>query len=55
MTAIVAEVWDPATDPAMMPASYYLNQVTHASDSWLTQPEWAACADATQVWRTRMS
>src|SRR5690606_6710782 len=21
---------------------FYLNQVTHASDSWLSQPEWAA-------------
>jgi hypothetical protein len=43
---IVAEVWDPATDPQDA-RQYYLGQVTHASDSWLTQPEWAACADAT--------
>jgi phage terminase large subunit-like protein len=44
---IVAEIWDPATDPQDA-RQYYLNQVTHASDSWLSQPEWAACADATR-------
>lgn len=44
---IVAEVWDPATDPQDA-RQYYLNQVTHASDSWLSQPEWAACADASK-------
>jgi hypothetical protein len=45
---IVAEVWDPATDPQDA-RRFYLNQVTHASDSWLSQPEWAGCADATKV------
>jgi hypothetical protein len=44
---IVAEIWDPATDPQDA-RQYYLNQITHASDSWLSQPEWAACADATR-------
>lgn len=38
---IVSEVWDPATDPQDA-RLYYLNQVTHAADSWLSQPEWAA-------------
>lgn len=42
---IAAEVWDPATDPQDA-RRFYLNQVTHASDSWLSQPEWAGCADA---------
>jgi hypothetical protein len=37
---IVAEIWDPATDPQDA-RRFYLNQVTHASDSWLSQPEWA--------------
>lgn len=40
---LVAEVWDPATDPQDA-RQYYLNQVTHASDSWLSAPEWGACA-----------
>lgn len=38
----VAEVWDPDTDPADS-RMYYLNQVTAAANSWLSQPEWAAC------------
>lgn len=45
---IVAEYWDPDTDPQDA-RRYYLNQITHASDSWLSQPEWKACADATKV------
>jgi hypothetical protein len=40
---IKAEVWDPATDPQDA-RRYYLNQVTHASDSWISQPEWASVA-----------
>ena len=45
---IVAEVWDPATDPQDA-RRFYLNQVTHASDAWLSQPEWAGCSEATKV------
>jgi hypothetical protein len=45
---IVAEVWDPATDPQDA-RRFYLNQVTHASDAWLSQPEWASCADPAKV------
>lgn len=45
---IVADYWDPDTDPQDA-RRYYLNQITHASDSLLSQPEWAACADATKV------
>lgn len=40
---LIAEIWDPATDPQNARA-YYLNQITHATDSWLSQPEWAGCA-----------
>jgi hypothetical protein len=39
---VVAEVWDPDTAPQDA-RRFYLNQVTHASNSWLSQPEWAAC------------
>ena len=45
---IVADYWDPDTDPQDA-RGFYLNQITHASDSWLTQPEWAHVADATKV------
>ena len=38
----ISVIWDPATDPQLA-RSDYLNQITHASDSWLSQPEWAAC------------
>ena len=45
---IVAEYWDPDTDPQEA-RRYYLNQITHASDSFLSQPEWAACAAPDKV------
>ncbi|MGW9399343.1 terminase [Streptomyces sp. NPDC055642] len=41
---IVADIWDPATHPQVARADF-LNQITHASDSWVSQPEWAAVAD----------
>lgn len=44
---LVAEIWDPATDPQDARA-YYLGQITHASDAWLTHIEWVGCADATK-------
>lgn len=45
---ICAEVWDPATSPEDG-RRYYLNQITHATDSWLSQPEWAGCADVEKI------
>ncbi|GAA1160859.1 hypothetical protein F4556_005193 [Kitasatospora gansuensis] len=45
---LLAEYWDPDTDPQDA-RRYYLNQVTHATDSWLSQPEWAACAEPDTV------
>lgn len=39
---IIGEYWDPDTDPQDA-RRYYLNQITHATDSWISQPEWAAC------------
>lgn len=40
---IVAEIWDPATDPQDA-RQYYLNQVVAASDAWVSSPQWGACA-----------
>lgn len=45
---LVAEYWDPDTDPQEA-RRYYLNQITHASDAFLTHPEWASCAAADKV------
>jgi hypothetical protein len=45
---LAAEVWDPATDPQDA-RRYYGNQITHATDSWLSQPEWAGCTDVGKV------
>lgn len=39
---LVAEIWDPATDPQNA-RRYYGNAITHAVDSWVSQPEWASC------------
>lgn len=39
----IAIIWDPATDPQKA-RSDYLNQITHASDSWMTRPDWNARA-----------
>lgn len=41
---IVADYWDPDTDP-MEARRFYLNQITHSSDAWLSQPAWKACED----------
>lgn len=40
---LVATIWDPSTDPQTARADF-LNQITHASDSWISQPEWAGVA-----------
>lgn len=45
---IIEEYWDPDNEPEDS-RRYYLNQVTHATDSWLSAPEWGACADATKI------
>lgn len=39
---LVADIWDPATDPSDA-RRFYLNQVTYASDSWIVPHEWSAC------------
>lgn len=39
---LVATIWDP-TSEVQESRSDFLNQITHAGNSWLSQPEWAAC------------
>lgn len=41
---LVHEIWDPSTNPQDA-RRYYLNQITHAADSFLSQPEWSGCKD----------
>jgi hypothetical protein len=48
LDVIAATIWDPATDPQVARADF-LNQITHASDAWVTQPEWAARVDVEKV------
>lgn len=43
-----AEYWDPDTDPQDA-RRFYLNQITHSSDAWLSQPEWAARYDPAKI------
>jgi hypothetical protein len=38
---IAASIWEPDADPQVS-RSDWLNQVTHASNAWLSQPAWAA-------------
>lgn len=48
LDTIVATIWDPSTDPQTARADF-LNQITHASDSWISQPEWAGVAAVESV------
>lgn len=45
---LVGEIWDPDTDPQDA-RRYYGNAITHAQDSWLSQPQWAAVADPLNI------
>jgi hypothetical protein len=45
---LIEEIWDPATHPQDARA-FYLCQITHAADAWLSQPEWRACSDPLKV------
>jgi hypothetical protein len=45
---IIARIWDGDMDPQIARADF-LNQITHASDSWLSEPEWKACADSSKI------
>lgn len=39
---IAASIWEPDADPQVS-RSDWLNQITHASDAFTSQPEWKAC------------
>lgn len=39
---LVADIWDQGTTVQVARADF-LNQITHAADAWLSQPDWAAC------------
>lgn len=41
---LVQTIWDPEQD-VQQSRSDFLNQITHASDSWISQPEWRAIYD----------
>ena len=43
--AHIARIWDPDADEQGSRGNF-LNQITHASDSWLAEPEWKACRDS---------
>lgn len=45
LNRIREEIWDPATDPQDA-RQFYLNQVTHASDSWISRPDLMGASDA---------
>lgn len=41
---LIAEIWDPSKD-VQVSRSDFLNQITHASDSWMSSPEMKAIID----------
>ncbi len=45
---VIADWWDPNTDPQDA-RHFYGNQITHASDQWISQPEWAGRLDVNKV------
>lgn len=45
---LISTIWDPAQD-VQQSRSDFLNQITHASDAWISQPELAACMDLEKV------
>ena len=45
---IISEIYDPATDPQDA-RRYYLNQITHASDAFISAPDWSSLREPRQV------
>jgi phage terminase large subunit-like protein len=45
---LIRTIWDPAQD-VQMSRSDFLNQITHASDSWISRPQWQARMDLEKV------
>lgn len=48
LTHIASSIYDPDTD-VQLARSDWLNAITHASDAFLSQPQWALVADPTRV------
>jgi len=48
LESLVETIWDPAQD-VQLSRSDFLNQITHASDSWMSRPEWQARMDLEKV------
>ena len=48
LDSIINTIWTKGQD-AQQSRSDFLNQITHASDAWLSQPEWSACEDREKV------
>lgn len=48
LEALIVRIWDSDSDVQLSRADF-LNQITHATDSWLSQPEWAACYNSEKV------
>ena len=42
LDTLIGTIWDLTSD-VQVSRSDFLNQITHASDSWLSRPEWLAC------------
>lgn len=40
LDALMARIWEPDADEQVSRADF-LNQITHASDAWISQPDWA--------------
>lgn len=48
LDALIDQVYDPASDVQQLRADL-LNQITHASDAWVSSPEWGACFDGEKI------
>lgn len=48
LDSLIDQVYDPASDVQQLRADL-LNQITHASDAWVSSPEWGACFDGEKI------
>lgn len=48
MQPLIDLIYDPASDVQQLRADL-LNQITHASDAWVSSPEWGACFDGDAI------
>jgi hypothetical protein len=48
LESLMDQVYDPASDVQQLRADL-LNQITHASDAWVSSPEWGACFDGDKI------